>query len=125
MALIEYDIQYANGKSSVTYKVIEVDTNDRIRFTSTYSGVGIEYQNDSPFTDPKAPKANVPFPVNGITAKFKVKKRLTDKTRIHFDCGELASGMAPGQIKEYATPKLIPSKGANGKKGGNGTPPDF
>jgi hypothetical protein len=112
MALIEYDIQYVNGKSTVTYRVIQVDKGDRIRFKSTYPGAGIEYQNDSPFADQHAPKANEPFPVKGTTADFTVAKPLTVKSRIHFDCGVIAAAAPHGS-------------GLESWGGGNGTPPDF
>jgi hypothetical protein len=112
MALLEYDIKYVNGKADVTYKLIEVDEGDRIRFTSA-SQASIKYLGDSPFNDPQAPKADEPFDVYGTTQAFNVTKRLTDKTRIPFVC----------RVTAWAAPDVIGLKPE--WAGGNGTPPDF
>jgi hypothetical protein len=112
MALLEYDIHYANGESTVTCRVLEVDSGDRIRFKSKHPRTGIQYKNDTPFDDPAAPQANQVFEVDGTTEAFTVVKPLTPATRIHFDCGEIAAAAPRGSgLQSWGI--------------GNGTPPDF
>jgi hypothetical protein len=92
MALLEYELTVdKNGNSKVTCNVLEVGVPDQIRFKSNDAKSAIVYQKGSPFTDPKAPKAGVPFRVGKrTTAAFKVDKVLNQKQRLHFDCGVLS-----------------------------------
>jgi hypothetical protein len=92
MALIEYDIEYKNGKSHVTYKVVEVDKGDRISFKSNYPHTGIKYKKGSPFSGSNAPQANVVFEVGkGTKGPFTVTETLTSDNILHFDCGEVVA----------------------------------
>jgi len=90
MALIEYEIVYKNGKSHVTYKVVEVDPGDRISFTSNYPDTGIKYKNGSPFSGSNAPQPNAVFEIGeGTKGPFTVTRALASKDALHFDCGEV------------------------------------
>jgi hypothetical protein len=114
MALIEYDINYVNGKADVTYKVIEVDKGDRIRFKSNDKNTGIQYKKESPFNTPDAPQPDVAFHVGaGVTPAFTVATHLTAGNKIHFDCGSLVKAAAAPQGTTLQT-----------WGSGNGTPPD-
>ena len=118
MAVIEYDIEYVNGKATVTHKVVEVDKGDRIRFKSNYKDAGIKYKGGSPFAAPNAPEADTVFRVGkGTTPEFTVTKRLTADNRLLFDCGEVKVVRAVASIGAGKETLELDSWGA-----GEGTP---
>lgn len=121
MALLEYDLTVdKNGNSKVTCNVLEVDIDDRIQFKSNNARSAIVYRKGSPFTDPKAPKAGVPFKVGKkATPAFTVAKDLKEKQRLHFDCGVLQKN---GRQGTTAGGKPTP-KGFQPWGSGDGTPP--
>jgi hypothetical protein len=129
MALIEYELVYVNNQPQVTYTVLEVDTSDKIQFKCDYPGEGIQYNGDSPFLDPKAPRADEAFPVNGLAGPFDVAKTLTAGEPINFACGKVAAAKAvPAGAEASRTSGPEPrttyilTPWSNGK--GQGTPPN-
>jgi hypothetical protein len=120
MALIEYDIQYVDGKANVTHRVVEVTPGDRIRFTSNYVDAGIKYKGGSPFETPEPPQADKVFHVGkGTTPEFIVTQRLTSDAPLLFDCGEVVKQIGT------AVSAMLPPKTEytlNSWDAGDGTP---
>jgi hypothetical protein len=118
MALIEYNIHYANGKTSVTCSVVQVDKGDRILFKSKDANTGIRYVGQSPFKGPDGPQADQVFDVGKDPGPFEVTVPSHGTLR-HFDCGkiEAAEGTAVGHAHAMTHTTFTPWKG-----GGSDTP---
>jgi hypothetical protein len=101
MALLECNINYAKGKTTVTYKLVKVGGDDEILFTSSDSKTGIEYQGRSPFTGSNGPQADQVFHVGKKAGPFKVTMPSDSKPR-HFICGELTAVKKKG-VGSYET----------------------
>ncbi len=117
MALIEYDIQVGkNKKTKVTYRIVQVDKGDRIRYKSNNAETAIKYVKGSPFKGPGTPQAGKPFPVGKTTTTaFEVAKTVKEQSPIHFDCGSLNGYSGKGPWK---TPGKAPGKAPGLQPGG-------
>jgi len=115
MALIEYDIQYADGQPKVTCKVVQVDKDDRILFKSDSAKAAIRYVGQSPFRGGHGPQADEIFKVGQDAGPFDVTVPTFGKPR-QVQCGEMqtAQSTTGGSFSAQATTeefKVYPGAG--------------